>query len=233
MTLRETGKRALVLGGGLFLASLPGGLATNLVAAAVLATVAVGSLTGLLYRLGFVTYEPMPDHPAKLLDFYGWHLVDAVPVFKIWKALGVEAPMQAANRLADVLLFLYQTLVLASAVDIYRQKRLSIDGQLREARALRTLGNPRNARRRAELALHAADGRGDRIRGVDARIELAMALTATKASNDEVERVLQDARTLLDKEVKTHDFARRRTRLAEVAARAEGADNDRSPEPQT
>lgn len=98
------------------------GLANNLVIAAMLATVTMGGLTGLLFRAGLVIYDPMPQDSAPILDFYAWHLIDSIPVLEVWKATGISAPFETRNWVSGWLLLGYQVLVISTTYKLYRKQ---------------------------------------------------------------------------------------------------------------
>jgi hypothetical protein len=89
-------------------------------------------ISGILHsQAGWVTYAPPSAAGAsspplagealesKLLEYYGWHAIDAIPVLDVWKAFKVEAPLTASDEtFAGVLVFGFRLVIVALSIVI-------------------------------------------------------------------------------------------------------------------
>ena len=66
------------------------GLALNLFMVIFLAIVLLATVSGILYQQNLVQYSPETKNPitiSLLLDYYSWHFIDSIPIFKILSIL--------------------------------------------------------------------------------------------------------------------------------------------------
>ena len=99
------------------------GLLLNLLGVVLVEMVAMASLSEIFYRNGWVFYSsPKPISVGLLLDFYGWHFIDSIPVLDIWKAFDVSAPAKGQDSVAQSLVLLFRVAIVGASVALYQGK---------------------------------------------------------------------------------------------------------------
>lgn len=140
----------------------------------VLAMVAMAIISDILYRQQLVQYfSSDPITAARLLDYYGWHFVDSIPVLAIWDVFDVQARISAEGFVARAFVQLFRVLIVASEIQIFRSKREDFRRQLNVAQAYRISGDHERAQRTLEEAMKSAERTGETINQADVHLEFA------------------------------------------------------------
>ncbi len=192
------------------------GLGLNLLLVTVTAMVAMATLSDILFQQNWARYtSERPITVGLLLDYYGWHLVDSIPVIDVWSVTGIASPAEGVGFLANLLLQVFLVLIIAAAIDIFRSKRGDVRYLLRIARAIRDgkAGLPKEqaleqAQRHIDQAWSVARQEGTRVHKIDVLLEYAHLLLEL-GKKDKVLENLKEAHRLIELEAEERDLAAR------------------------
>ncbi len=69
-----------------------------------------------------IGHEAPPEElTSKLLDYYGWHAIDAIPVLDIWKIFKVEPPLTSEGVLSGFLVLFFRVIIVAQSISLVRE----------------------------------------------------------------------------------------------------------------
>lgn len=204
------------------------GLALNLILIAASSMLVMTFISDILFKQGLAQYtSAQPVTIDSLFAYYGWHLVDAIPVFDVWSVIDWEAPLEGQGVTAGLLLQAFLVLVIAASIEIFQSKQASHRDLLRFAKALRAGATdykhetaPEMARRSLNQALPLAERHGGATDQIDIHLEYARLLIETGEA-DGARAALEKAGNLIDQETQRRDLERRRREVAELQGRLE------------
>ena len=182
------------------------GLALNLLLVVVSGVVAMAFCSSILRNLDVVHYvSAEPVTVARLMDYYGYHFLDSLPVFAISDLLGVESRIEAGDTPARVLLELFRVLIVAAVIQTFLTKRGNFRTQLKHAQTYRQLNDLAKAELMMDVALKSARSADSPVDLADANIELARILADRSPDRarqhlDEAQGYIEDARRASDLE---------------------------------
>jgi len=136
--------------------------------------VAMAFVSYILFELDFVKFTSSdPVTVSRLLDYYGWHFIDSVPIFAIWDTLGIESRITASDTGARALLEVFRVLIVATVIQIFMSKRGNFRRQLEIAQVYRSSNDYHKAELTMDVALKSAERSDDPVKLADAHIEIA------------------------------------------------------------
>ncbi len=58
---------------------------------------------------------------GRLIDYYGWHVIDSIPVLNLWKTFGVEQGIVGVGFGPGILLLSFRVLIVAAGIFIVQK----------------------------------------------------------------------------------------------------------------
>ncbi len=93
------------------------GLVLNLILVVLVAMVAMTAISYILFEAALVHYtSSYPITSGRLLDYYGWHFVDSVPILEIWSIFDVDAPVKGEGLWTGLLVLVFRVLIIAPSI---------------------------------------------------------------------------------------------------------------------
>lgn len=213
------------------------GLVLNLAILVLVSAVAMATVSDALYRAGLAVYiAATPISVALLLDYYGWHFVDSIPVLRVWQTFGVEAPANGEGVVAGLLLLGFRVAIIAWALSLFKSKQLDVKYLTAFARILRedALGQKRlsrlTSRRRdcLEAAVNAPARTDPSLYRIDAYLEYAR-YWSEKRDASRAREYVDRAWKRLEAEAQARDLNARRQEIDGLSAELDKASSACAP----
>ncbi len=192
------------------------GLALNLFLVVFIATVAIAFVSFILYRLEFVDFTSKdPISVPRLMDYYGWHFIDLIPIVAIWDILGIpQSRIQANDTDARVLLEVFRVLIVLTVIRTFMSKKGNFKRLLNAARAYQLDEKYHKAEVTMDIAIQIAERSDDPVELADANIEYARIFI--KQSPDKATAYLEAASKQIERAAKEADLKARQLNIEKL-----------------
>jgi hypothetical protein len=92
-----------------------------------MAFIAMGAMASISFNLHeaaiirYTSEEPITF--GRLVDHYGWHFIDSIPILEVWRAFGVEALAEGDGFWPGFLVLVFRVLIIAPSIALIRVGR--------------------------------------------------------------------------------------------------------------
>jgi cbb3-type cytochrome oxidase subunit 3 len=97
------------------------GLVLSLILVILVAIEVMAAISYILYEADLIHYtSSYPITSSRLLDYYGWHFIDSIPVLEIWSTFNVDAPVKGEGLWAGILVMVFRVLIVAPGIAVIK-----------------------------------------------------------------------------------------------------------------